>query len=119
MSDGEEGRPAAAGAQFDAALGAVDALLSRVVEAEGGAGLRALNLLLQPLERAKLSITLSYAMATLYFCLKRCTALDDELAEEDLRDHPIRAELSRIRGYFAKLKKAKEALSRDKPPPPP
>jgi len=57
---------------------------------------------LSPLEEAKLSVSLAYSVASLYFTLQNAKG-------EDSTKHPIQNELNGIRGYVKQIQELSKA----------
>ena len=62
---------------------------------------------LSPLEEAKMSVSLAYSVASLYFSLQNAKG-------EDAAQHPIQKELSGIRGYVKQIQELSKAGDKGK-----
>jgi len=84
--------------QLSSTLVAVDAATSELTERSYDDCAAALS----PLEEAKLSVSLAYSVASLYFTLQNAKG-------EDTSQHPIQTELNGIRGYVKQIQELSKA----------
>ncbi|KAJ9654113.1 hypothetical protein H2198_006793 [Neophaeococcomyces mojaviensis] len=83
--------------QLDDNLGDLEEVLKPILEDSLGAASKKLPIL----DRAKLNITVVYAIESLLFSYLRVNGVD-------AREHPVFKELERVKRYFGKVKEAEE-----------
>lgn len=86
---------------LDDSLADLKDLLKPLLDASLSAATRKLTLL----DRAKLNVTVVYAIESLIFNYLRVNGVE-------AKEHPVFKELSRVRSYFDKLKEADEKLKK-------